>query len=419
MKKFLLGIFLTIMSGCTSLPEIPQGTIEEKIDSTGSVVKIFTNYRVTINDSYSNGKVEIYNGTLKNDKFTGTKKLETSKYDERKIVSEETVKNDVILSTKVNEFLYSGFYYTGVITPKGFTGVRKYKTYDNKIVLEETSKNDKVIEKKYIDYETSDEEGRKNILNGVEKNGSFTGIKKKYYLKEINSSNNLVEITEEIKNNVVLSKIGKINKEFWEYNVFTKDVLLEKLDFEWYKEKRVGDIKEIEIQTLYVDMTEEFMNKIKLSSYQKNIIREIEKTGGVTESAYDGFGELLLVNFNANGHLKSPQKLKAKYNVKTGTFISFDYYFKGKKINTTNMSNSKKKQIYKEISEGQLKEIEAVENSIKIAQEKARIQQAIEQQRAAERFNATLNSLEQVTNAYKNHLLQQSKLRRIRDYQYY
>ena len=55
MKKFLLVTFLAIMTSCTSLPEVKQGTIEDKVDSTGTVVKVLTNYRDEISKTY--GKV--------------------------------------------------------------------------------------------------------------------------------------------------------------------------------------------------------------------------------------------------------------------------------------------------------------------------------------------------------------------------
>ena len=43
MKKFLLVTFLAIMTGCTSLPEVKQGTIEDKVDSTGTVASFDDN----------------------------------------------------------------------------------------------------------------------------------------------------------------------------------------------------------------------------------------------------------------------------------------------------------------------------------------------------------------------------------------
>ena len=130
MKKFLLVTFLAIMTGCTSLPEVKQGTIEDKVDSTGTVVKVLTNYRDEISKTYGNEKTIIYNGSVRNGKFTGTRQTEVIK--ERK----------------------------------------------RKISLEETVKNDKVLEKKYDEYKEKNKDDNEVIITGTEKNGIFTGTKK-------------------------------------------------------------------------------------------------------------------------------------------------------------------------------------------------------------------------------------------------
>ena len=130
MKKFLLVTFLAIMTSCTSLPEVKQGTIEDKVDSTGTVVKVLTNYRDEISKTYGNEKTIIYNGSVRNGKFTGTRQTEVIK--ERK----------------------------------------------RKISLEETVKNDKVLEKKYDEYKEKNKDDNEVIITGTEKNGIFTGTKK-------------------------------------------------------------------------------------------------------------------------------------------------------------------------------------------------------------------------------------------------
>lgn len=92
------------MTGCTSLSTVEQGTVEEKADSTGAIVKVLTNYREEIDTSYGNEKTMIYNGTVKNGKFTGIRKTEGVRDYERKIILEETVKNDKVLEKKYDEY---------------------------------------------------------------------------------------------------------------------------------------------------------------------------------------------------------------------------------------------------------------------------------------------------------------------------
>lgn len=347
MKKILLMILLIIMTGCSSVTSIEErGTIEEKVDTDGSIVKVLTNYRESNGEKF-NGKYVVSNGIIKNGKFTGVRKVE---------------------------------------------GINQ----DKKIVLEENLRNDKILERKYNDYEDKNKNGETVVINGVEKNGKFTGSK-----KTINLKRDLLEIstTEEIKNNIVFSKIGNLRREYYHMKIFSPNVLLETVDINWYKERRFGDVREIEAQSMYFDFTEEFMEKAKIPGFRKEIIKEINKKGFTEDiwGAYNGFEEMVIVSFDGRGHLKSPKRIKVKYNVKTDTFIDFDYYFKGKKINTSKMSNTKKKAIYNELCKGELATAKKwLETLNEIAVEKAR--QAAQ---ARAEFEAFLNGLQQVANEYE------------------
>ena len=345
MKKFLLVTFLAIMTSCTSLPEVKQGTIEDKVDSTGTVVKVLTNYRDEISKTYGNEKTIIYNGSVRNGKFTGTRQTEVIK--ERK----------------------------------------------RKISLEETVKNDKVLEKKYDEYKEKNKDDNEVIITGTEKNGIFTGTKK---TKEFYD---LMLISKEIKNNRVIGETKSFTKEYWDINLFSPNVLLATANLDWYKEKKVGNIKEIEAQTIYFDLTEEFIKKAELGSYLKNSMEDIKEKGYTEDflTAYRALGIYSFINLDEKGHLKPVEKIKAKYNMNTNTFITFEYYFKDKKINTSKMSNAKKKEIYNKLRSEQMKTVENVYNIIEQLVIKDNIRQA-EARAAMESF---LNGLQGAVNAYE------------------
>ena len=295
MKKILVlifSVFLLGMTGCTSLSTVEQGTVEEKADSTGAIVKVLTNYREEIDTSYGNEKTMIYNGTVKNGKFTGIRKTE---------------------------------------------GVRDY---ERKIILEETVKNDKVLEKKYDEYKEKNKNGETVVIKGIEKNGRFTGTKKILKLEKSPAFTFKVEtevsITEKIENNRVLSKTGNLKVEYYNYNTFSKNELIDGVDIEWYKEKIIGDIKEIEVQNMYFIVTEKVVKKWKPGFILKtNALNLLKQERIKTYDAYIRIGSLSFINYDEDGYLKLPKKVKAKYNMKTGKFIEFEFYFKDKKVNTS------------------------------------------------------------------------------------
>lgn len=345
MKKFLLATFLAIMTGCASLPEVKQGTIEDKVDNTGAVVKVLTNYREEINNTYGNEKTIIYNGSVKNGKFTGTRQTEVVKELERKISLEETVKND------------------------------------------------KVLQKKYDEYKEKNKDDNEVIITGTEKNGIFTGTKK---TKEFYD---LMSTTKEIKNNKVIGETKSFTKEYWDINLFSPNVLLATANLDWYKEKKVGNIKEIEAQTIYFDLTEEFIKKAELPYYLKNTMKKIKEKGYAEDllTAYRFLGIYSFINLDEKGHLKPVEKIKAKYDMNTNTFTTFEYYFKDKKINTSKMSNSQKKEICNRLRSSQVKTVENVYKIIEQLVVQDNIRQA-ENRAAVESF---LNGLQGAVNAYE------------------
>lgn len=341
MKKFLLVTFLAIMTGCASLPEVKQGTIEDKVDSTGTVVKVLTNYRDEINTDYSNRKTIIYNGTVRNGKFTGTRQTEV------------------------------------------------IKEYERKISLEETVKNDKVLEKKYDEYKEKNKDNNEVIITGTEKNGIFTGTKrtKEFY--------DLMSTTKEIKNNRVIGETKSFTKEYWDINLFSPNVLLATANVDWYKEEKVGNIKEIEAQTIYFDLTEDFIKKAGLFGSSKRFMKKVKEKGYTDDFmiAYQLLGVFSFINFDEKGYLKPVEKVKAKYNMNTNTFTSFEYYFKDKKINTSKMSNAQKKEICNRLRDEQMKTIENVYNIIE--------QLLIERAEARAAMESFLNGLQGAVNAYE------------------
>ena len=87
------------------------------------------------------------------------------------------------------------------------------------------------------------------------------------YLQEQKRQKNfmiLCSISKEIKNNRVIGETKSFTKEYWDINLFSPNVLLATANLDWYKEKKVGNIKEIEAQTIYFDLTEEFIKKLSL-----------------------------------------------------------------------------------------------------------------------------------------------------------
>ena len=124
------------------------------------------------------------------------------------------------------------------------------------------------------------------------------------------------------------------------------------------------------------------------------------KEKGYTEdflTAIEALGIYSFINLDEKGHLKPVEKIKAKYNMNTNTFTTFEYYFKDKKINTSKMSNAKKKEIYNRLRNEQMKTVENVYKIIEQLVIKDNIRQA-EVRAAMESF---LNGLQGAVNAYE------------------